>query len=141
MVILLCGASDMARKLLAERFTRHKTPWKHLPLERVHKLMEMQKLPAQDADEDPLFIRVACHCAQEMASEGHRVVLSHPIGTDIVEILREELAPQFIAFNLGPVDGDESDERAAEVFDYLIDSRQHSVSEAFALMLDAIERH
>lgn len=139
MVILLCGASDMARKLLAERFSRHEKPWKHLPLERVHKLMEMQKLPAQEADEDPLFIRVACHCAQEMTAQGHRVVLSHPVGVDILETLREELEPEFLAFHLGPVDGDETDERIAEMFDFLIDSRQHSVSDAFALMLKAID--
>ncbi|TSC80588.1 MAG: hypothetical protein G01um101425_242 [Candidatus Peregrinibacteria bacterium Gr01-1014_25] len=134
MILLVCGASDMARRMLAEKFVREQEGWKHLPLERVHQLMEREV----ESDDPTLFLRVACHCARELAEDGTHVILSHPEATEHVALLREELEPGFTAFHLGPIDEEGADPDIEEAFDYLIDSRQHSVNDAFELIVGVL---
>jgi chorismate mutase len=138
MIVLISGASDIGRRMLAEKMAREDEQWRHLPLERVAQLVKMQELQSEDGNEQ-MFVRIACHCAKQMTDEGFHVVLSHPTGTDEVDIMREELGPRFVAFHLGHVDEDEVDDRVEEVFDYLIDSARHSVNDAYGLIMQVLE--
>lgn len=138
MIVLISGASDIGRRMLAEKISREDEQWRHLPLERVAQLIKMQDLDPEESNEN-MFVRIACHCAQQMSEEGFHVVLSHPTGTDEVDVMREELGPKFVAFHLGHVDEDEIDERVEEVFDYLIDSGRHSVNDAYTLIMQVLE--
>ena len=137
MIILLCGTSDIGRRMLAEKIVREHDTWKHLPLERVYELTQKQNLQADE--EDPMFVRIACHCAKEMEEQGFHVVLSHPSGTEDIELMREELGPRFVGFHIGPVEGEASDDRVEELFDYLIDSSRHSVNDAYELMMQVVD--
>lgn len=138
MIVLISGTSDIGRRMLAEKMSQEDASWRHLPLERVAQLVHMQKLDTRDGNEQ-MFIRIACHCAQQMNEEGFHVVLSHPTATDEVDVMREELGPKFLAFYLGHVDEEEVDEDVETTFDYLIDSGRHSVNDAYTLMMDVLE--
>ena len=136
MIILLCGTSDIGRRMLAEKIVREKKDWKHLPLERVDELTREQNI---GGEKDDMFIRIACHCAKEMGEQGYHVVLSHPTGLEEIELMREEFGPGFIGFHLGAVDSEVTDERIEELFDYLIDSGRHSVNDAYTLMMQVVD--
>lgn len=137
MIVLLAGAPEIARRMLAEKFVREHDDWKHLPLERVEQLTKMQQIDAEDGD--PMLIQIACHCAREIGEQGNHVILSHPSGTNEVELMREEFGKDFIAFHLGRVNEEDIDAIVEGLFDYLIDSSQHSVNDAYDLMLGVLE--
>jgi hypothetical protein len=123
MLLLLSGASDIARIALAEKIARGGETWRHFPLDRVSEMLPLDVLGIDPAvaDDEVLFL-LACDAIRQMLEEDFSMVVSHPDLSESLDLLRQEIDGDLVAIHLG------DDE--AEGFDLSIDLSKRSVNQA-----------
>lgn len=118
MFLLLAGSTDTARALIIDEFLTVHEDWKHLAMEDIR-----EAEPEEDEDilgfKETFLTMVACECAMQAHSEGHKVIITCP-ELQMIDNIREELAMPVTTVLLGT-------EEAGEDFDHTIDGASASL--------------
>ena len=128
MILLLSGATDIARALLIEQFLKVHPDWRHIDVEQLTGLPFLKD--ASDEEQHKLSMSIACHCANEVSAEGVNVILSHSVATDLLDLLKAEIEGPLTTIHLGA-------EGEAAGFDHAIPTLNRSASDV-ALHLERI---
>ena len=135
MFLLLQGPSEIARISLAEKIVKERDDWRHVPVEHILDLVELEGEAASLGalfDEEAL-LPLAAQCALKLAEENLHSVLSCESASDMMEELHADLGDTFYAIHIGP-----DDERAVGC-DFIIDEKK-SVNDAYDLVNQLIEK-
>lgn len=128
MILLISGATDIARTLLIEQWLNAHPVWRHIAVEELTGLPFLQAV--SEDEQRRLSLSIACHCANEVAEEGVSVILSHSAATDLLDLLKAEIECPLLTIHLGA-------EEEAAGFDHAIPTLNRSASDV-ALHLERI---
>jgi hypothetical protein len=132
MVILLQGASDIARLSLANQIVQANDDWRHLSIENV---MDIVSQLGMEVDEDePFLTQLACQCAQEMQGDGFHLVMTLPAVEDIDEF-KEDVGGSCLVVHFAS-----KQDKGSENHDLIIDGSKKSVKDAYMMLKELIEK-
>ncbi len=120
MVILLDGASAMARASIAEQVSQLMPAWKHLAMEVI-----AETTPENEGN-IVQHVELVKRCAEELGKDDLHLILSMPAAPEHLILLRTELAPYCVAVHLG--EGDE------DGYDFAFDASVTSVKDIVAFL-------
>lgn len=135
MILLLQGASDVARAAIAGTLAKEQQHWKHIPLEILYEVTQKYGLDLEGNEQ--VLTRVACHTAKELAGQRFTIVLSSPDDSGILSVMRDEFGSELIAIHLGAGEGSKQD---GTDFDYAVDTATLSVNDVCSEILSFLER-
>lgn len=123
MILLIAGASETARMLLAEKFLAAHADWKHLALEDLREEGEWN----DDIDIQDLFgTMVACDCATEEHENGANVLVTCPsleLMKTVVDALPDNMTTVYMGANA-----------VGWTFDHQIDTTESSTNETYSFL-------
>lgn len=120
MILLLNGATDIARALLIEQFLKAHPAWRHIAVEELTGLPFLQAV--SEGEQQRLSMNIACHCANEVAEEGVSVILSHGAAAGLLDLLKAEIEGPLLTIHLGS-------KEEATGFDHAIPTLNRSASD------------
>lgn len=129
MVLLLSGATEVARGLIVDEFLTAHPDWRHLALEDLDTVEDQDDVIGMGAF---FALLVACECAKEALKEGYNVVITCP-SAHMLDAVRESFPEDLTAVYLGK-------KLAAlkKQFDHVIDTSKQSVSETCTVLHELI---
>lgn len=134
MILLLQGASDVARAAVAGKLVQEYPEWKHIPLEILYEVT--QKYGLDLGSNEQVLTRVACHTARELHDQHFHIVLSSPAAADILSVMEDEFGEDLVTVHLGTEELEDP-----SVFDHVIDTSTQSINEAYGVILSLIAEH
>lgn len=135
MFLLLQGPSAVGRISLAEKIVKERDDWRHIPVEHILDLVELEGEAASLGAlfDEAALLPLGIQCAQKLAEENLHSVLSCEDATKAMQDLHDELGETFYAIHIGP------DDEAAALCDFVIDDKK-SVNDAYDLVNQLIEK-
>jgi hypothetical protein len=135
MYLLLQGPSAIARISLAEKIVKKRDDWRHIPVEHILDMIELEGNTAALGAlfEEETLLPLAIQCAQKMGEENLHSVISCEDATGAMQEMHDELGETFYAIHIGP------DDELAAMCDFVIDEKK-SVNDAYDLMNQLIEK-
>jgi hypothetical protein len=130
MVLLLSGATELARGLIVDRFLSEHEDWRHLALEDLE--------TAEDPDDvigmGAMFaLLVACECAKEALKEGFNVVITCP-QAEMLKTVEESFPEEVLSVYLR-----RGTRKVRGGYDRVIDTTRQSVNDTCALISDLVK--
>lgn len=124
MILLIAGASETARMLLADKFLSAHADWKHLALE---DLREDAEWTDEDIDMQDIFgTMVACECAVEEYELGAHVLVTCP-SLELMKTAVDALPENMVTVYMGA-------QAVGWTFDHQIDTTESSANETCAFL-------
>jgi hypothetical protein len=120
MLLLIAGASDTARGLLAENFLGDHPSWKHLALEDIYDPEQAETDDFQTA----FNTIVACECVRDARREGECPVLITCPSAAMLETVQEEFPTDLVCVRLGS-----EKEWEGHDFDHEVNAKKCSLKE------------
>ncbi|MBM3227286.1 hypothetical protein FJZ27_00255 [Candidatus Peribacteria bacterium] len=120
MLLLLAGASDTARGLLAESFLGDHPNWKHLALEDIY---DPEQATADDF-QTAFNTIVACECVRDARKAGECPVLITCPSATMLETVQEEFPSDLVCVRLGV-----EQEWEGHSFDHEVNAKKCSLKE------------
>ncbi len=129
MILLLTGANETARAVVAETILDKHKDWHHLALEDLH---EDEPWEEEAVGPQELFgTMVACECAKEVHDQGNNVIITCP-ALSLMEAVQQAFPKQVIKVHMGRAkDGQ---------FDHVIDPKTCSATKMYAFFKKTILR-
>lgn len=125
MLLLLAGASETARELLADTFLSDHPSWKHLALEDIYDPVESDEQVFQTA----FSTIVACECVRDAQKESKCPVLITCPSPTMLETVRDEFPKGLVCVRIGK-------ERIWNEFDFdhEIDTKKSSMKDVYTFL-------
>lgn len=125
MILLLSGASETARALVADKVLDIHKDWRHLPLE---DLRDDDSWSEEEIGMEDIFgVMIACDCAKDVQMEGCHIIITCP-SVHLIETVRSSFSDDVVTVHMG------EDGEGKEVFSYVLNPKKNSLNETHSFL-------
>lgn len=129
MILLLSGASETARALVADKILDIHKDWRHLALE---DLREEDTWDEEEVGMEEVFgAMIACDCAKDVQHEGYNIIITCP-SVHLVETVCDAFNNEVVTVHMGEQGEGE------EGFSHVLNPKVHSLNDTCSFLEELI---